>query len=239
LDDIFFNIIEQRRSSNKKHDDFLQMLLDAKDPQTGKSMSDRQIRDEVVTIFSAGHETAASALTWMLYLLAKNPLVLTRLQQELSTRLDGKTPDNQDLSALTYTKAVVEEAMRIRPPVAALMRKIRIDTELQGFPLSAGGIAVISIFNIHHHSEFWPNADTFNPNRFLANTKFGSAYIPFGLGPRVCVGNHLAMLELQLLLSMMIQRYDLRLVKEDPPENEFTITLKPKNGLAMRIARRR
>lgn len=118
------------------------------------------------------------------------------------------------------------------------MRRIEKDTELLGFPLAAGGTALISIYNIHHHPDFWPQPDLFNPNRFLNYDIPQNSFIPFGLGPRFCVGNHFAMFESQLLLALMVHRYNFSLVNEHPPEIEMSVTLKPKGGIPMKISRR-
>ena len=238
LDNVIYGIIEQRRSSGKKEGDLLDMLLAAKDPDTGKIMSDQQLRDEVLTIFSAGHETTATTLTWTLYLLAKNPEILADLHRELSIVLDGRLPDEKSLSNLPYTKAILDESMRIRPSVVAVMRKIEQDTELGGFPLSAGGMAILSIYNIHHHPDLWSQPEIFNPDRFLNNARPRYSFIPFGLGHRACVGNHFAMFESQLLLALIAQLYNFSLVNAKPPEIEMTVTLKPKGGIPMIISRR-
>ncbi len=238
LDSVVYGMIEQRRSSSKKEGDLLDMLLAAEDTESGQKMSDQQLRDEVLTIFSAGHETTATTLTWTLYLLAKQPEIMDRLSRELTDVLKGQIPDEESLSRLTFTKAVLEESMRIRPAVVAVMRRIEQDIELGGFHLSEGGIALMSIYNVHHHPEFWPQPDVFDPDRFLGNGTPRHSFIPFGLGPRACVGNHFAMFESLLLLAYIVQHYDFSLVNETPPEIQMSVTLKPKGGIPMKIFRR-
>jgi cytochrome P450 len=213
------------------------MLLDAEDPDTGEKMRDRQIRDEVLTIFSAGHETMATALTWTLALLAKNPDILLRVKDELNTILGRKTPDANDLNQLCYTKAVLEESLRIRPPVGITLRKINKDTQLQGYSLRAGGIAVFCIYNMHHHVDFWEQPEIFDPGRFLTTDKRNKANMPFGIGHRYCAGNHFALLEGQLLLAMLLQNYDFQLPGDNLPEMEMVVTIKPTGGLPMKICR--
>ena len=237
LDELIYGIIAQRRANSAGNDDLLQMLLDAEDPETGEKMGDRQIRDEVLTIFSAGHETTATALTWTLALLAKNPEALSCLKDELDKTLGGKTPDANDLERLVYTKAVFEEALRIRPPVGITLRKIVRDTQLQGYPLKAGGIAVFCIYNMHHHADFWDQPETFDPNRFLTADKRNKAYMPFGIGHRHCAGTHFALAEGQLLLAMLLQKYGFQLTGGDLPEMDMVVTVKPVGGLPMKIRR--
>ena len=237
LDELIYGIIAKRRSNSTGNDDLLQMLLDAKDPESGEKMGDRQIRDEVLTIFSAGHETTATALTWTLTLLAKNPEVLSRLKGELDKTLGGKTPDANNLDRLVYTKAVFEEALRIRPPVGITLRKIARDTQLQGYPLKAGGIAVFCIYNMHHHADFWEQPEAFDPNRFLTANKRNKAYMPFGIGHRYCAGTHFALVEGQLLLAMLLQKYDFHLSSDKLPEMEMVVTIKPVGGLPMKVRR--
>lgn len=237
LDELIYGIIAQRRANSAGNNDLLQMLLDAEDPDTGEKMGDRQIRDEVLTIFSAGHETTATALTWTLALLAKNPETLSRLKDELDKTLGGKTPGVNDLDRLTYTKAVLEESLRIRPPVGITLRKVAKDTQLQGCSLKAGGIAVFCIYNMHHHADFWGQSETFDPSRFLAADKRNKAYMPFGIGHRYCAGTHFALVEGQLLLAMLLQKYDFQLSDDNLPEMEMVVTVKPVGGLPMRVRR--
>ncbi len=153
LDDVIYGIIEQRRAQTAVNNDLLDMLLNASD-DNGKLMSDKQIRDEVITIFSAGHETTANLLTWTLYLLARHPDVLAKLRQELDTLVQGKIPTAEDLQQLVYTRAVLNESMRFRPPVGIMMRRISRDTELDGYLLKQGRLVIFSIYNIHHHPDF-------------------------------------------------------------------------------------
>jgi len=211
LDDVIYGIIEQRRQQTAPHNDLLAMLLNASDAESGEKMTDRQIRDEVITIFSAGHETTATLLTWTLYLLAKHPEVLAKVKAELAS-LQGKTPGEADLPTLTYTRAVLNEAMHFRPPVGIIMRKVKKDTEIDGYALKANSLVIFNIYNLHHHIDFWDKPEEFNPDRFLTTEKRRYSYMPFGTGERICIGNHFALMESQLLLSMIIQKYEVQLV---------------------------
>jgi cytochrome P450 len=196
------------------------------------------MRDEVITIFSAGHETTSNLLTWTLYLQAKHPSVTETLRQELTSVTKGQPLQFSDLPNLTYSKAVLNESLRIRPPVGVMMRKLSRDTQVDGYPLKAGSLAIFSIYNVHHHSELWAEPEQFNPDRFLAAESRRYAFMPFGAGERICIGNHFAMLESQLLLAMMIQAYDLELIDQTEPDIEMIISVRPKGGLPIRIVRR-
>lgn len=237
LDEVIYAIIEKRRQQSKPTNDLLTMLLNARDAESGDKMTDQQVRDEVITIFSAGHETTANLLTWTLYLLARQPDVLAKLHTELDD-LQGKTPDETDLQQLIYTRAVLNESMRIRPPVGIIMRKVNKDTVIGDYVLKANSLAIFSIYNLHHHAEFWDKPEEFSPERFLTNEKRRFSYMPFGTGERICIGNHFAQMEAQLLLSMIIQQYDLQLLNSEEAEIEMAITLRPKGGVPVRLKRR-
>ncbi|MCK9619724.1 MAG: cytochrome P450 [Methylobacter sp.] len=237
LDEVIYGIIEQRRTQTAVHNDLLAMLLNASDDK-GNLMSDKQIRDEVITIFSAGHETTANLLSWTLYLLARHPDVLAKLRQELDTLVQGEIPTAEDLQQLVYTRAVLNESMRFRPPVGIIMRKIIKDTEIDGYSLKQGGLAIFSIYNIHHHPDFWQQPEQFDPERFLNGENRRFSFMPFGTGERICIGNHFALLESQILLSMIVQNFDLQLLNTDEAEIEMAVTLKPKGGIPVKLTAR-
>ena len=235
IDDVIYGIIDQRRNASSASNDLLDMLLKARDDNSGEKMTNRQIRDEVITIFSAGHETTANLLSWTLYLLARHPDVLAKLHQELDDVLQGKIPNAEDLQKLPYTRAILNESMRFRPPAGILLRKVARDTEVDGYFLKAGRLAIFSIFNLHHHAEFWPQPGKFDPERFLIPENRRFSFMPFGTGERVCIGSHFALLESQLLLSMIVQHYELQLLNTDEVEIEMAVTLRPKGGIPVRI----
>lgn len=237
LDEVIYGIIQQRRTQKTVHNDLLAMLLNASD-DNGELMSDKQIRDEVTTIFSAGHETTANLLRWTLYLLARHPDVLAKLRQELDTLLQGKTPTADDLQPLVYTRAVLNESMRFRPPVGIMMRRITKDTEIDGYSLKQGRLAIFSIYNIHHHPDFWQQPEQFDPERFLNGENRRFSFMPFGTGERICIGNHFALLESQILLSMILQRFDVQVLNTEEAEVEMAVTLKPKGGIPVRLLAR-
>ncbi len=238
IDDVIYGIIDQRRIASSTHNDLLDMLLNARDDKSGEKMTDRQIRDEVITIFSAGHETTANLLSWTLYLLARHPDVLAKLHQELDGLVQGKIPNAEDLQQLSYTRAVLNESMRFRPPAGILLRKVNKNTEVDGYFLKAGRLAIFSIFNLHHHADFWPRPDQFDPERFLIPENRRFSFMPFGTGERICIANHFALMEAQLLLSMIVQHCDLQLLNTDEVEIELAVALRPKGGIPARIKRR-
>lgn len=235
IDDVIYGIIDQRRAAPWDQNDLLDMLLKARDDNSGEKMTDRQVRDEVITIFSAGHETTANLLSWTLYLLVRHPAALARLREELDRVLQGKIPDAEDLQQLVYTRAVLSESMRLRPPASFLLRKVSKDTEVDGYFLKAGRLAIFSIFNLHHHADFWPQPEQFDPERFLLSQNRRYSFIPFGTGERICIGSHFALMESQLLLCMIIQHCDLQLLDPGEVEIEMAITLRPKGGIPVRI----
>jgi cytochrome P450 len=236
IDDAIYALIEERRASGKRYDDLLDMLLQVRDKQTGQGMSDQEVRDEISTIFAAGHDTIAQALTWSWYLLALHPSTQERMRAELSQVLGGRTPTLADLPQLSYTKQVLEESMRLYPPTPFLFRFMKQDSTMNGFHLAAGSHLILSIYHIHHHPDFWPEPEVFDPDRFApANQqqRHRSAYMPFGGGRRLCIGKHFALMEGQLLLAMIAQKYELRLVPGHAVEMEMTTTLQPRDGLKM------
>ncbi len=238
LDRVIYGIIAARRASGESHGDLLDMLLEARDEDTGAAMSDQQLRDEVLTIFGAGHETTANALAWTWYLLAQNPRAAQLLRAELDQVLNGRVPTMADLPNLPYTQAVFDEAMRLYPPAPLLLRNVTQDTTLGGYHVPAQSRLMISIYSIHRHPDFWEQPTTFMPERFLPDQKQGRhrmAYMPFGGGPHMCIGNNFALIEGQLLLALIAQRYDLQLVAERPVEPEVAITMRPRTGLWMRL----
>ncbi|MGB0384791.1 MAG: cytochrome P450 [Ardenticatenaceae bacterium] len=238
LDEIIYGMINQRRASGERHDDLLDMLLYTRDEETGEGMDDEQVRDEVITIFGAGHETTANALTWTWYLLAQHPDISQQMRAEVSQVLAGRTPTLADLPNLPYTKQIVQEAMRLYPPAPIVARFVREDTTLNGYHVPANSIALVSIYNVHRHPDFWPEPEKFDPQRFAPEKSKGrhrQAYMPFGAGQHLCIGNHFALMEAHLLLAQMAQNYDLRLVPGHAIEKEVAITLRPRHGLLMTL----
>ncbi len=233
-------IAERRRSAAHGPDDrgdLLSMLLAARDEETGVSMSSEQLRDEVKTIILAGHETTAVTLPWAWYLLAHHPEIEQHLHDELAGVLGGRTPGLDDLPRLPYTRMVVDEVLRLYPPAWAVARQTMVDDHIQGYHIPAKSPVVMSQYVTHRHPEFWDKPNAFVPERFGngAEQRPRFAYFPFGGGPRICIGNSFALMEAQLLLATLAQRYDFRLVPQHPVVPEPTVTLRPKYGIRMML----
>jgi cytochrome P450 len=243
LDEYLFRMIRERRAAlagGERKNDLLEMLIEVQDADTGERMNDQQVRDEVSGIYGAGHETTALALTWAWHALNKYPRVLTKLRAEVDAL--GHPVQASDLPNLPYTLAVLEETMRLYPPVPMTVRVAFEPTELGGRPIAAGDLVSIVIRNIHRHPDYWQDPLEFRPERFLPENKASlnrNAYMPFLSGPHMCIGNHFALIEGQLLLAMMIQSYDVTESPKQSDEGRMAITMRPKYGLPVRVRSRR
>lgn len=238
LDDAVARILQERRSGPPT-EDLLAMLLEARDEETGEGMDDRQIRDEVMTIFLAGHETTANALSWTFYLLGSHPEVARRMEAEVDAVVGDRWPGAADLSRLRYTKAVFQEAMRLYPPAWILARAPIEDETIDGYFIPAGTRMLLSPWVIHRHPAFWPDPEGFDPDRFLDPANIDKfAYLPFGGGPRLCIGHAFAMMEGVLVLATLARRVHLELVPGYRVEPTPTITLRPRDGVQV-VARAR
>jgi len=239
LDGRVADIVEERRRGGPKPD-LLSKLLDARD-ESGAGMSPRQIRDEVITLFFAGHETTAVALTWTWYLLSQHPDVEAQLHAELDAVLGGQPPTSALLPRLEYTRRVLDEAMRLYPPVWTFPRQAVDEDELGGYPIPKGSLMFPCQYLTHRHPDFWEDPERFDPDRFLPERAHGRplhAYVPFGAGPRACLGNHFALAEASLVLATVAQRYSLRLLPGHPVKPISVITLQPAHGLRMTLTAR-
>jgi cytochrome P450 len=239
---VIFSIIRDRRASAAPSNDLLQTLLDAHD-EHGARMSDVQLRDEVMTLFLAGHETTSNALTWTWYLLAQNPAVEHALMSELDQVLAGRPPALSDLPRLPYTEMVVKESMRLYPPAWGIGRRAISDFEIGGYRIRAGTNVFILQWITHRDPRFFPDPERFDPERWRVDpVRSGRiprfAYFPFGGGPRVCIGAGFAMMETTLLLAAIAQRYRFTLLPDPPVVPFFSITLRPRHGLPVRIESR-
>ncbi len=238
LDDILLRLIRDRQSGEASYDDLLQMLMDARYEDTGEAMSEQQLLDEVKILYVAGHETSANALTWTWYLLAKHPEWLDILRAEVAEVLGDRKPSYTDLPQLVKTRQVLQEAMRLFPPAWMTDRMALEDDEFEGIAISKGTMVATFIYGAHHHKDYWSDPDTFRPERFAeahkANLK-NAAYLPFGSGPRLCIGNSFAMMEMQMVIARMVTQYDVQLLSDEEIKPKALITLKPWNGLKMRV----
>ncbi len=241
LDDVVMDMIRQRRKSSAQHDDLLQMLMDTRDADTGERMDDAQLRDEAMTIFLAGHETTANALSWALYLLSKNPVAGRELDQEVDRVLGGERAGFQHTRDLVYTKQVVEETMRLYPPAWMIARSPTEDTEVGGYFLPARSLLFLSPWVTHRHPDHWKDPEGFDPDRFHPDRRGQIpkyAYFPFGGGPRVCIGNNFALMEAQLILATIRKHWHLDLIPGHAVEPQPQVTLRP-SQLKMVVRRRK
>jgi cytochrome P450 len=241
LDAIIYRMIADRRASRADHGDLLSMLLAAQDEDDGAVMTDQQVRDEAMTIFLAGHETTANALMWTWYLLSGAPEVEARLHAEIDGVLQGRLPSMRDLPALPYVERLVSEAMRLYPPAWIIGRRAIEDYPLGDYLAPARSILVMSPYIMHRDARFYDEPERFNPDRWTpefraALPKF--AYFPFGGGPRQCIGESFAWMELVLVVATIAQQYRLRLVPGHPVVPQPLITLRARHGMRMTVEQR-
>lgn len=224
VNEAIYALIAKRRddkASGKEFGDLLELLLTAKDADMGTTMTDEEIRDELATVFAAGHDTTSYALAWTLYLLTQHPEVLKRLKEEVDV---GTTSD--------YTVATFKEGLRLYPTIPSIPRIALKDVTLAGFEIPKGAKIFISIYLVHRHPDFWQDADVFEPKRFLEVSQ-PKAYIPFGLGERYCLGKNLATLQGQTLLAMLVKEFDYTLLEQ--PQPKVTVSLYPRDGIKMMV----
>jgi cytochrome P450 len=241
LDEVVYRMIADRRQRGEDRGDLLSILLNAEDADDASRMTPEQVRDEVMTLFLAGHETTAVTLSWTWYLLAQHPTVEARLAEELRAELGERLPVVSDLARLTYAEMIVTEAMRLYPPAYGLGRQAATPTEVAGHPIARGTVVVLPTWVVHRDRRWFDDPEAFRPERWadgLARRLPRFAYFPFGGGPRQCIGNTFAQMEAVLLLATIAQRF--RLVLE--PGQRVTptpyLTLRPEPGLRMRLERR-
>jgi cytochrome P450 len=241
FDEVVYRIIADSRAGEGKENHLLAMMMDTVDEETGEAMNDKQLRDEVATIFLAGYETTSIALTWAYDYLTQHPAVMQKLQAEVDEVLQGRRPTFADLPKLAYTKMVLQETMRLRPPSYWLPRTAENDDEIDGYPIPAGTDVISLTYMYHRHPEFWPDADRFDPERFSAEQsagRHGFAYVPFGAGQRMCIGRDFSLMEGQLALAMMAQRFAFRRAHVAETKAQLSSTLRPKDGLPVYLTTR-
>ena len=239
LNQVVLEAIAKRRKSDKKYPDLLQMMLDATYEDTNEQMDDQQLRDELVTMFSAGHETSANALAWTMHLLAQHPDIVAKMRAEIKEICGDQLPGFQDLRQLTYVRQVIDEGMRLYPPVWGVSRTALADDEYRGVKINKDDIVFCLIYNAHHREDLFEDAESFNPDRFAPEkvkemTKM--SYLPFGGGPRLCIGNMFAIMEMQLLLVGLLQRFDFKLVADQNIDMEALVTLRPRYGIKLALS---
>jgi cytochrome P450 len=240
MDEIIYRLIRERRAPGNDEGDLLSMFLETFDDDGG-GMTDRQIRDEMATVFLAGHETTANALNWIWYLLSQHPQVQARLHNEIDSVLQGKPPTMADLKRLPYVEMVIKEAMRLYPPVWQMSRQAIADVEIGGFRVPRGSHVTLVQYFTHRDPRWWDYPEQFIPERFTPEQekqRYRYAYLPFSNGPRVCIGNHFAMLEASLIVASIAQHFELALQPEHQVMPEALIALRPKGGLPMILQHR-
>jgi len=241
LDDLVYRMIQQRRDSSEERLDLMTMLLRAQDADDGSTMTDQQVRDEVMTLFIAGHETTSNALSWCWMLLAQNPGVLAKLEEELAAVLQGRRPTAADYPKLSYTEMVFSEALRLYPPAWAMGRSVKEAHQLGPWHLPKKSLLVMSQWLMHRDPRYWDQPDTFNPERFSPEAKAARlpyTYFPFSAGPRGCIGDGFAWMEGVLLVAAFAQKWRFELQPGQVVLPQPQITLRPKDGLPVVLKKR-
>lgn len=236
LDEIIFRIIAQKKAEGGEGNDLLSTLMAVRD-EDGNPMSDKQLRDECLTIFLAGHETTANALSWTWYLLSQNPQVREKFEAELAQFADKEKLSAEEYPKLIYTRQIISESFRVFPPAWMISRQIMADIQLGGYTIPKGVMIVISQWAVHHNPKYWPDPFKFDPGRFapeLADTRHKFTFFPFGGGIRQCIGDQFAWMEAVLLLASIGRKFRFQTVSTQPPKPQPLITLRPTGGLPMR-----
>lgn len=239
IDKFIYGIIDARRENLSN--DLISMLLEAVDDETGETMSNKQLRDEVVTIFTAGYETTALTLSWVTHFMTQHPEIVEKLREEIDGALGDRTPGFGDLHSLPYTRQVLQEAMRLAPPSYFTPRTAVADDVIDGYHIKAGQMILMMTYVIHRHPDFWPDAHTFDPDRFSPAQSEGrhpTAWVPFGSGQRMCLGRDFAYMEGTLILVMMLQRFNMKAPEGFEAKASLSATLKPKDGILVHLSNR-
>lgn len=234
-------ILAERLTHPTKDPDLISLLINATDFETGEKMDEKQMRDEILTLFFAGHETTAQALTWTAYLLAENPAWTERLTAQVDSTLNGRLPTAADVPALPAVTMTALEALRLYPPIYIFIRQAVGADQLGPYPIAPSTLIILSQWITHRHPEFWPDPERFDPERFTPENdaqRHPFAFFPFGGGPRICLGNSFAILEMELVLTMILQRYQFTLVPGTQVVPDRASTLRPKGGLPVRLTAR-
>ena len=230
-------IVEARRKPLDQHD-LLSLLIEAKDPETGRSMNDDDVRDNLLTFITAGHETTSLALTWTFYLLSLHPAAEERVRREIATVTAGGELRPDHIEQLTYTRQVISEAMRLYPPAPLIAREAQRDIHVGERTAKAGDFVYVPVYAVHRHELLWDNPDLFAPERFDAGAvraRNRYVYIPFGAGPRICIGMGFALAEAAAILATLLSAFTLRLRPGYVPKPKLRVTLRPERGMPMRL----
>ena len=240
LDTMIGELIRERQQEKEDRGDLLSMLLLARD-EDGQAMNEQQLRDEIITLLFAGHETTANNLTWAWYELSRHENEEERLWKEVKTVLHGRNPTLAEVSQMSYPRMVMDEILRLYPPAAHLARHSQTDDEICGYRLPANRLVMLNLAAAHRNPTFWEQPDTFDPERFSPQHPAEGkehAYFPFGSGPHLCIGNSFALLEGQIILAMIAQRYRLRLQADQLIEPRMVLTVQPKSKILMMLESR-
>lgn len=238
FDEVIYPLIEKRRTMENPPHDLLSMLLDARDEDTGEGMNDLQLRDEVITMLFAGHETTASTLSWAMANLDAHPAALQKVLDEVDQVGDGPLGLN-DLKSLTYVRAVLDETLRLSPPAWIFTRMVVEDTELGGVKIPKHSEVIVSPYTCHRDARFWPEPDRFNPERWLPEpTHDKTAYFPFSSGPRKCIGQRFAIAEAMVVLVKIYKRFIPTRVSKNPPKCYPMLSMRTDDGNPMRLVAR-
>ena len=231
-------IIQQRKKDFKDGGELLSSLILARDPETGLGIPDEQLRQQILTLLLAGYETTASALSWTWYLLSQNPAAYARLREEIRDVLNGQRPRYADLDRLVFTRMVVNEGLRLFPPAWTLGRLALGQDEIGGYHIPAGSVIAICTYTVHRHPGFWDEPDRFDPDRFTPENisrRHKYAFIPFGAGPRQCIGNMFGLMEASLVIASIAQRFELRLLPGIQVSPQALFVLRPNRDLMMSL----
>lgn len=243
VDSFIYGVIKQRRQQvDDRHDDLLSMFQSAEDEETGERMSDGQLRDECVTLFAAGHETTAVSMGWTLHLLTQHPDVLARLRAEVSAVLgDERMPSPDRFRALPYTLQVIQESLRLYPPVWIMSRLAHADDRIGSYVIPGNTTAIVCPYLLHRDPASWPDPDRFDPDRFAPGwekQRHSYAYLPFGGGPRLCIGNQFALMEMQIMLAMLVRTFDITAIPQQSVAPQPLITLRSKRPILVAMQTR-
>lgn len=242
FDDIVYRLITERRRTNEDTGDLTSMLIQARDEETGEGMTDRQIRDELMTFLMAGHETVSAGLAWVWYLLSTHPNIARKVRAEVDTVLGDRVPTVEDIPNLKWVSMVIDETMRLYPPLFVIPRTPIVDDEIGGYRIPSGSTFIaLCPYVTHRHPDFWENPEGFDPERFTPERSAGRhrfAYFPFAAGPRKCIGDYFGLMEMQVIVAMVMQRYRVDLVQGFPVSPQPALSLRPRHGLQMHVATR-
>ena len=234
-------LIDMRRESGRQYDDFLEAFIEAKDKDTAETMTDKEIIDEVMTFIIAGHETSATTLNWAWYELSQNPEEEKKLHAEVDREVSGDIPEYEEVAKLQFSRQVIEESLRLYPPVWLYSRTAINDDRINGYDIPAGTNIFFTPYYLHRSSEYWQQPDAFKPDRFVSEEtkkRHKFSYIPFSAGPRRCIGDNFSIVEMRVHLGTMAKKFSLQFVDQNPVELDPLVNLRSKHDIMMKLIRR-